>query len=56
MGRWKHGWLPLRADHLQALGEQYRPFADRLRHLAERYQSRAILALVERCMAGETST
>jgi signal transduction histidine kinase/Na+/proline symporter/CheY-like chemotaxis protein len=50
------GDIRLRADHLQALGEQYRPFAERLRHLAARYQSKAILALVEHCMAGETST
>ncbi|MBI3900300.1 MAG: response regulator [Gammaproteobacteria bacterium] len=36
-----------RAAHVAGLGDQYRPFADRLRTLAQHYQSRAILAFVE---------
>ncbi len=39
-----------RAAHLAALGERYRPFADRLDQLAKGYQSKAILSLVERCL------
>jgi len=35
-----------RADHVGALGKQYRPFAERLRLLADRFQSRAIVDLV----------
>jgi len=35
------------ADHLEALGDAYRPFARRLRQLADRFQSRAILDLVK---------
>jgi signal transduction histidine kinase/DNA-binding NarL/FixJ family response regulator len=34
------------ADHLETLGDTYRPFARRLRLLADRFQSRAILDLV----------
>jgi signal transduction histidine kinase/DNA-binding NarL/FixJ family response regulator/CHASE3 domain sensor protein len=34
------------ADHLAALGASYEPFAQRLRELANSYQSRAILELV----------
>jgi len=34
------------ADHLDALGEAYRPFAQRLRELAGRFQSKAIMDLV----------
>jgi len=36
------------AEHLAALGEAYRPFAQRLRQLADRFQSRRILELVKR--------
>ena len=36
------------ARHLASLDDRYRPFADRLIELAESYQSKAILALVER--------
>ena len=36
------------ADHLAAANEAYRPFAQRLRELAERFQSRAILDFVRR--------
>jgi PAS domain S-box-containing protein len=35
-----------RADHVGALHEDYRPFADRLRMLADRFQSRAIVELI----------
>src|SRR6185295_19871178 len=35
-----------RADHVSALDTQYRPFADRLRLLADRFQSRAIVELI----------
>jgi signal transduction histidine kinase/CheY-like chemotaxis protein len=37
-----------RAEHLASLDETYRPFARRLRQLAERFQSRAILDFVRR--------
>jgi len=37
-----------RADHLISLDEAYRPFARRLRELAEQFQSRAILDFVRR--------
>lgn len=36
-----------RADHVSALGEQYVPFADKLRRLAENFEEKAILALME---------
>ncbi|NIA57354.1 hypothetical protein HAV22_27390 [Massilia sp. TW-1] len=36
------------ARHLASLDDRYHPFADRLVELAESYQSKAILALVER--------
>jgi PAS domain S-box-containing protein len=36
------------AERVAALDERYRPFADRLRLLARGYESKAILALVER--------
>jgi PAS domain S-box-containing protein len=36
------------AERLVALDARWRPFADRLRSLAERFESRAILALIER--------
>ncbi len=35
------------AQHLAALDERYRPFADKLQELAREYQSKAILTLVE---------
>lgn len=35
------------AEHIASLGEQYRPFADKLINLAKSYQSKAILELVE---------
>ena len=41
------------ADQLEMLNEQYRPFSNKLRRLSKEYQSKAILALVERHM--ETS-
>ncbi len=40
--------IRVRADHLEALDEAYRPFAQRLRQLADRFQSRAILEFVAR--------
>ena len=43
-----------RAVRLVALGEQYRPFADKLCRLADGYQSRAILDLVSRVRSGST--
>lgn len=36
------------AQHLAGLDERYRPFADKLQELAQGYQSKAILNLVER--------
>jgi CheY-like chemotaxis protein len=41
-----------RADYLQALDPCYAPFARQLRSLAQRYQSKAIAALVERHRTG----
>ncbi|HJV70501.1 ATP-binding protein [Ideonella sp.] len=38
-----------RAEHLQSLDPRYTAFAERLRRLADGYQSQAILALVESC-------
>jgi PAS domain S-box-containing protein len=38
-----------RAQHLQALDPRYTAFAERLRRLADSYQSQAILALVQSC-------
>ena len=35
-----------RADHVGSLSDDYRPFADRLRALADRFQSRAIVELI----------
>ena len=40
--------IRLRADHLATLDAAYLPFAQRLRHLADRFQSRAILDWVSR--------
>ena len=37
------GKIRERADYLGTLGDQYRPFAKRLRSMAERFQSRAIV-------------
>ncbi|MRV72782.1 response regulator [Duganella sp. FT92W] len=37
-----------RADYLKQLDQHYIPFASRLRHLADSYQSKAVMALVER--------
>jgi len=36
------------ADRLAALDPQYRPFADRMRQLAQSYQSKTLLSLVEK--------
>ena len=36
------------ANQLGTLGEQYKPFANRLHHLAERFESRAITQLIQR--------
>jgi hypothetical protein len=38
------------AERVAELDERYRPFADQLRLMAKGYQSKAILALVERYM------
>lgn len=40
------------ADHLTSLGEQYVPFAERLRTMAKGFQSKAILNFVEHYLAG----
>jgi len=42
-----------RADYLKALDPRYAPFARQLRSLAQRYQSKAIAALVERHRTGD---
>ena len=42
-----------RADRLVSLHDDYRPFASRLRALADRYQSKAILTFVESYLARE---
>jgi signal transduction histidine kinase/ligand-binding sensor domain-containing protein/DNA-binding NarL/FixJ family response regulator len=42
-----------RAEHLVALDERYRPFANRLHQLAVGFQSKAIRALIDECMARE---
>jgi CheY-like chemotaxis protein len=39
-----------RADHVSALGDEFRPFADRLRELADGFQSRAIVNLISAYM------
>jgi CheY-like chemotaxis protein len=41
--------LGQQADHLAALDARYRPFAEHLRFLADRFQSRAILDWITRC-------
>ncbi|MGZ3158464.1 MAG: PAS domain-containing protein [Burkholderiaceae bacterium] len=38
------------AEQVESLNEKYRPFADKLRKLANSYQSKAILTLVEQCL------
>jgi signal transduction histidine kinase/DNA-binding LacI/PurR family transcriptional regulator/DNA-binding NarL/FixJ family response regulator len=42
------------ADHLIVLDEAYRPFAQRMRDLADRFQARAIIELVESVKAQRT--
>ncbi|MES2352891.1 MAG: substrate-binding domain-containing protein [Pseudomonadota bacterium] len=42
-----------RADYLAGLDEKYRPFADKLRRLADGYQSEAILDLVTKGITGK---
>jgi signal transduction histidine kinase/ActR/RegA family two-component response regulator len=46
--------IRVRAEHIAALGAAYVPFAQRLRELADRFQSRAILDLVTQFMDRET--
>lgn len=41
-----------RAEHLAALDARYRPFAERLRNLAQAYQSKAVLALISEFLEG----
>jgi hypothetical protein len=41
-----------RAAYLTTLDERYRPFADRLDRLAQDYQAKAILSLVEEHLQG----
>jgi CheY-like chemotaxis protein len=48
--------LCARADYLDDLDARYAAFAQQLRGLAESYQSKAILALVERCRAAHDAT
>jgi hypothetical protein len=38
--------IRMHAEHLEALDDAYRPFAQQLRSLADRFQSRAILEFV----------
>jgi signal transduction histidine kinase/DNA-binding response OmpR family regulator len=45
-----------RAAYLITLGEQYRPFSDKVILLAQGYQSKAIVKLVEQCMDQQRST
>jgi hypothetical protein len=40
-----------KAEELAILNERYRPFADRITELALGYQSKALLRLVEKCVA-----
>ncbi len=42
------GMIKERADYLKQLGQHYVPFATKLRQLADSYQSKAIVSLVER--------
>ena len=42
-----------RAAHLATLDERYRPFADQLLSMANRFQSKAILSFVEQHLAGD---
>ena len=48
--------IRLWAEHLATFGEPYRPFADKVRMLAEGFQSKAILALAEQYLAEKTSS
>jgi CheY-like chemotaxis protein len=43
--------ISARADYLKDLDAQYVPFARQLRSVAEGYQSKAIVAMIERCRA-----
>jgi hypothetical protein len=45
-----------RAAHIETLGEQYAPFARKLRELAKGFEERAILALVVQYMGEETES
>jgi PAS domain S-box-containing protein len=45
-----------RANYLKDLDPRYRPFVQRLQSLVQRYQSQAILTLVERCKAQVVSS
>jgi len=45
------GTIRAHADYLEQLGQDYIPFASRLRHLADNYQSKAIMTLVGRYRA-----
>ena len=40
--------IRVEADRLASLDEQYRPFADKITQLSQRYQSKALLSLVEK--------
>ncbi|HEX5687566.1 MAG TPA: ATP-binding protein [Ideonella sp.] len=42
-----------RADHIEAIDQKYKPFADRLRILAKSYQSKAILEMVNEYSEGK---
>jgi CheY-like chemotaxis protein len=42
-----------RAAYIEKLGEQYVPFASKLRRLAEGFEERQILALIKQCMEAE---
>jgi len=44
------------AAHLEELDQRYRPFAAQLRVLAQGYQSKAILDLVEGCIDSIVTT
>jgi response regulator RpfG family c-di-GMP phosphodiesterase len=51
----KVGHMPSIREHANRLGEQderFRPFAERLRSLADRFESRAIVELIERYREG----
>jgi len=44
------------AEHIASLGDQYRPFAEKLTALAKSYQSKAILDLVEQHVQRKSAT